>query len=154
VTSHEIVLFEDSFEVTGGAFESAGQTSTHIKALLTKMKLPRDVVRRAAIVAYEAEMNICSYAEGGTIRLRVTPDEIVVEATDKGPGIPDIPLAMKEGYSTATEKIWRMGFGAGMGLRNMKHFSDQFAISSEVGKGTRVTMSIRRHGDVPCKSGT
>jgi serine/threonine-protein kinase RsbT len=147
VTSHETVLFEGSFPVDGGAFENAGHVSTHVKALLTGMKLPKDIVRRTAIATYEAEMNICSYAERGTISLRVTPDDITIEAIDEGQGIADIELAMKEGYSTATRKIWRMGFGAGMGLGNMKHFSDVFSISSEVGKGTHVKIVIHRHGD-------
>jgi serine/threonine-protein kinase RsbT len=147
VTSHETVLFEGSFPIDGGAFDSAGHISTDVKALLKEMKLPKEIVRRTAIVTYEAEMNICSYAERGTIVLRVTPEDITVEAIDKGQGIADIELAMKEGYSTATKKIWRMGFGAGMGLGNMKHFSDVFSISSEVGKGTHVKMVIHRRGD-------
>jgi anti-sigma regulatory factor (Ser/Thr protein kinase) len=144
VTSHEAVLFEESYQVEGGAFDRAGQASTRLKALLTRMKIPKDAVRRTAIVTYEAEMNICSYADRGTIAVRVTEDDITIEAVDEGPGIADIRLAMKEGYSTATEKIWRMGFGAGMGLRNMKCYSDDFSISSEVGKGTRVKMVIHR----------
>jgi anti-sigma regulatory factor (Ser/Thr protein kinase) len=106
------------------------------------MKIPAEIVRRVSIVTYEAEMNICSYAKDGKIVLTVTPEEITIDAIDKGQGIPDIEMAMKEGYSTATEEIWSMGFGAGMGLSNIKHFSDIFYITSEVGKGTRLTMKI------------
>jgi anti-sigma regulatory factor (Ser/Thr protein kinase) len=143
VISHEPVIYENSFHVKGSTFDNAGNVSTQVKALLRRLKLPKEVVRRAAIVIYEAEMNICSYAELGTINLRVTPKHISIEAIDKGQGIADIQLAMKEGYSTATEKIWHMGFGAGMGLSNMKRFSDSFHITSEVGKGTYVKMIIR-----------
>jgi serine/threonine-protein kinase RsbT len=147
VISHETVPFERSFPVDGGAFESAGHISSEVKALLTRMKFPKEIVRRSAMVTYEAEMNLCSYAERGTIVLRVTAEDIIIEATDKGRGIADIELAMQEGYSTATQKIWRMGFGAGMGLSNMKRFSDVFSISSEIGQGTHLKMIIHRHAD-------
>ena len=106
------------------------------------MKLPEEIVRRTAIVTYEAEINICSYAERGRIFLRVTSKQITIEAIDEGQGIVDIELAMQEGYSTSTKDIWHMGFGAGMGLSNMKKFSDIFHITSEVGKGTRLKMII------------
>ena len=140
--SHETVIYENSFLIEGNSFENAGHISTEVKALLKRLKLPKEIVRRAAIVAYEAEMNICSYAERGTIILRVMPKQIFIEAIDEGRGIADIELAMQEGYSTATEKIWRMGFGAGMGLANMKRFSDFFSITSEIGKGTHIRMII------------
>jgi anti-sigma regulatory factor (Ser/Thr protein kinase) len=143
VISHETVVYENTFPVEGKSFNNAGHVSTQVKALLQKMKIPKKIVRRAAIVTYEAEINICSYAEHGKIILRVTPEEIIIEAIDEGQGIADIELAMEEGFSTATEKIWRMGFGAGMGLSNMKNFSDFFHITSEVGKGTRLKMIIR-----------
>jgi len=143
VISHETVIYENSFLIEGNSFENAGHISTEVKALLKRLKLPKEIVRRAAIVAYEAEMNICSYAERGTIILRVMPKQIFIEAIDEGRGIADIELAMQEGYSTATEKIWRMGFGAGMGLANMKRFSDFFSITSEIGKGTHIRMIIR-----------
>ena len=141
--SHETVIYENSFLIEGNSFENAGHISTEVKALLKRLKLPKEIVRRAAVVAYEAEMNICSYAERGTIILRVMPKQIFIEAIDEGRGIADIELAMQEGYSTATEKIWRMGFGAGMGLANMKRFSDFFSITSEIGKGTHIRMIIR-----------
>jgi anti-sigma regulatory factor (Ser/Thr protein kinase) len=142
VISHETVVYENSFPLEGRTFKNAGKISTQVKALLQKMKLPKEIVRRAAIVTYEAEINICSYAERGRIVLQVTPEEIIIEAIDEGQGIADIKLAMEEGYSTATEKIWRMGFGAGMGLSNIKNYSDSFHITSEVGKGTHLKMII------------
>ncbi len=140
MTSHE--TYERSFPVEAG-FENAGRVAGQVKALLTDMSLPRQVIRRASVVTYEAEMNICSYANRGAIALRVTPKFITIEAIDEGEGISDIGLAMKEGYSTATDKIRSMGFGAGMGLSNMRKFSDTFRIISEVGKGTHLKMLIR-----------
>ncbi len=145
--SPETLVYEDSFPVEGGIFENAGQVSGRIKALLTNMKLSKEVIKRVAIVAYEAETNICSYAEHGRIVLRVTPKFVTIEAIDEGQGIADIELAMKEGYSTATEEIRRMGFGGGMGLSNMRNSSDTFRIISEIGKGTHLKMIIvRRQG--------
>jgi len=143
VNSHETVVYDNSFPLEGRTFKNAGYISRQVKTLLQKMKLSKEVVRRAAIVTYEAEINICSYAERGKITLRVTPEQVTIEAIDEGQGIADIELAMKEGYSTATQKIFRMGFGAGMGLSNIKNFSDSFHITSEVGKGTHLKMIIR-----------
>jgi serine/threonine-protein kinase RsbT len=142
VISHETLIYENSFPVEGGTFKNAGRISTRVKALLKEMKLPREIVRRAAVISYEAEINICSYAKRGKIMLRVTPKFVTIEAIDEGRGIADIELAMKEGYSTATDKIRSMGFGAGMGLSNMRNFSDTFRIISEVDKGTRLKMII------------
>jgi serine/threonine-protein kinase RsbT len=143
VTLHEPVVCEKSFPVEGGTFKNAGYVSRQIKTLLQKMKLSKEVVRRAAIVTYEAEINICSYADHGKILLHVNPEEITIEAIDEGQGIADIDLAMEEGYSTATEKIFHMGFGAGMGLSNIKNYSDSFDITSDVGRGTHLKMVIR-----------
>jgi len=142
VISHEAVTYEKSFPVKGGTFDNAGRVSGQVKSLLTKMGLPKQVIRRAAIVTYEAEINICSYADRGKILLRVTPKFIIIEAIDEGQGITNIELAMKEGYSTATDNIRSMGFGAGLGLSNMKNFSDTFRIISEIGKGTHLKMII------------
>lgn len=141
--SHETVIYENSFSLEGRTFKNAGYISRQVKTLLQRMKLSKEVARRAAIVTYEAEINICSYAERGKIILQVTPKRIIIEAIDEGQGIADIKLAMKEGYSTATEKIRHMGFGAGMGLSNIKNFSDFFHITSKVGKGTHLKIIIR-----------
>jgi serine/threonine-protein kinase RsbT len=145
---NEKPLFEGSFTVVGGNFDNAGEVSTNIKAILKKIGLSKDVVRKAALVAYESEINIVSYARKGMIRLRVVPDSIMIEAIDEGQGIPDIEQAMQPGYSTANQKIREMGFGAGMGLCNIKSFSDVFQISSEVGKGTHLKMIIKANSNV------
>jgi serine/threonine-protein kinase RsbT len=134
--------FENSFSVNGGDFNEAGRVSSRIKGILRKMYLPPDVVRRAAICVYEAEMNIVCYATRGSITLSVGPDRVVIEAVDEGAGIPDIDLAMQAGYSTATAKIREMGFGAGMGLGNINRYADRFDITSEVGKGTCLVMVV------------
>jgi anti-sigma regulatory factor (Ser/Thr protein kinase) len=134
-----------TFEVEGGNFNSAGTVSTRIKSILKQMQMPDDVVRRSAIVCYEAEINIVSYAKRGTIHLTVSSDNVMIEADDEGQGIPDIKLAMQQGYSTANQLIREMGFGAGMGLFNIKSYSDKFDISSEVEKGTFLRITIERH---------
>jgi anti-sigma regulatory factor (Ser/Thr protein kinase) len=139
-------LYDGSFTITGGNFDNAGEVSSNIKTILKKIGLSSDVVRKAALVAYESEINIVSYARKGMIRLRVAPDCIMIEAIDEGQGIPDIELAMQPGWSTANQKIREMGFGAGMGLCNIKSFSDIFNISSEVGKGTHLKMIIKTNG--------
>lgn len=139
-------LYEGSFAVIGGNFDNAGEVSGSIKAILKQMGLPSDVVRKVSLVAYESEINIVSYARKGMIRLRVVPGSVMIEAIDEGQGIPDINLAMQPGYSTATDKIREMGFGAGMGLCNIRSFSDAFHISSEVGKGTYLKMIINTNG--------
>ena len=140
--SHKTPIYKNSFPVEGGTFENAGRTSSRIKTLLEEMKLPGEIIQRTAVITYEAKINICSYAESGKIVLQVTPKFVTIEAIDEGQGIADIELSMKEGYSTATEKIRSMGFGAGMGLSNMRNFSDTFRIISEVDKGTRLKMII------------
>ena len=133
---------EDSFPVDGGNFDKAGGVSGKIKSTLREMGIGNDVVRRAAIITYESEINIVSYARQGTIRLHVFPRHVQIEAIDEGPGISDIRLAIQQGWSTATDKIREMGFGAGMGLNNIRNFSDIFHISSDVGIGTRLKMII------------
>jgi serine/threonine-protein kinase RsbT len=142
VISQERQILKKSFPVKGKTFSHVGRISTHIKSLLKKLNVDDEIARRAAIISFEAEMNICAYAEQGRINLVVMPDRIEISVQDVGQGIEDIDLAMEEGFSTATEEIWRLGFGAGMGLSNMKKFSDSFRITSEIGKGTHVEMVI------------
>jgi serine/threonine-protein kinase RsbT len=138
------ISYQRSFYIEGGNFNYAGIVSTSIKSILKQMDIPGDVIRKAAIVSYESEINIVSYAKKGVIKLTVFSDIIQIESIDEGPGIPNIELAMQEGYSTADNKIREMGFGAGMGLCNIKIFSDKFDLSSEVGKGTSLKMIINR----------
>ena len=150
----ESLIFEKSFDVEGGSFQNAGNVSGQIKSILKDMGVSTDIVRRVAIVCYESEINIVSYAKKGRITLAVTDEAVRIETKDEGPGIPDIELAMKEGYSTATAAVREMGFGAGMGLANMKKYSDHLIITSEVGVGTCVKMTVMNfqkllHPDLP-----
>jgi len=143
VSTCEKWLYDNSFSVNGGNFDDAGGVSGRIKTVLKEMGIQKNVVRMAAVITYESEINIVSYARHGIIRLHVLPEYVEIEAVDEGPGISDIRLAMQQGWSTATDKIREMGFGAGMGLNNIRNFSDIFHISSDVGSGTRLKMIIR-----------
>jgi serine/threonine-protein kinase RsbT len=142
VNNPENTLLNHSFDIEGGNFTDAGTVSMRIKSILKQQGLPNDVVRKSAIVCYEAEINIVSYARKGTVNLTVTSDTVEIVVIDEGPGIPDIKLAMEPGYSTASQQIREMGFGAGMGLYNIKTYADKFDISSEVNKGTFLKMII------------
>ena len=122
--------------IEGRRFEHAGRVSNEIKKSLIALGIPEKTINKVSVVIFEAEVNIISYAETGVINFQVLPDSIIIEARDKGQGIPDIALALKEGYSTADDKVCEMGFGAGMGLANIGKFSDFFEIKSEMGKGT------------------
>lgn len=136
-------LYNGSFTIEGGNFNCAGIVSTSIKSILQKLGIPGDLVRKAAIVSYEAEINVVSYAKKAVVNLTVVPGSVNIEVIDEGPGIPNIELAMQEGWSTADQRIREMGFGAGMGLCNIKNYSDEFHISSEIGKGTHLKMIIQ-----------
>lgn len=131
-----------SFKIEGRDFKASGEASARIKRTLEQVGLGWDVIRRAAIVLYEAEMNIVIHAWRGLLRADISPDRIVITAEDEGPGIADLSLAMKEGFSTAPAEIREMGFGAGLGLPNIKKHSDHLEIASEVGAGTRLTAII------------
>lgn len=135
--------FVHAYEVAGSDFTNAGRASTSIKETLKNMGFAPALIRRVAIAAYEAEMNAVMYAKRGTMTLRVTPGDVTIDVRDDGPGIPDVALAMQEGYSTATPEMREMGFGAGMGLPNIKRNTDALAITSEVGRGTTVVMTVR-----------
>lgn len=135
-------LYSGIFNIEGGNFNDAGIVSTNIKSILKKLELPTDIIRRVAIVSYEAEINVVSYARKGVVTLTVNSGMVQVKVNDEGPGISDIELAMQEGFSTADQKIREMGFGAGMGLCNINNYSDLFEIASDVGKGTYLTMTI------------
>ncbi len=128
--------FSQQFEITGGDFGKAGSASTKIKELLQEIGIDPSIVRRAAIATYEAEMNTVMYANRGKLILSVTPKKLNFKLNDEGPGIEDIEMAMQEGFSTATDEMREMGFGAGMGLPNIKKNADEFEIASIPGKGT------------------
>jgi len=135
-------LLRENFEIQGRNFDKAGEISSEIKVILKDLGIDASCLRRVVIVAFEAEMNVVMYADHGTLTLILTDKDINLEVKDEGPGIPDIELAMKEGYSTASDEMREMGFGFGMGLSNMKKNSDEFCLESEVGKGTSVFARI------------
>ena len=131
-----------TYNVPGDDFTRAGEASSDVKGVLKKLGLSPVVVRKVAIAMYEGEINLVIHANGGIIDVDIFPDKIVMVLTDHGPGIPDVPLAMQEGYSTAGEEVLNLGFGAGMGLPNMKRSSDEMHIDTSIGVGTTVTMTI------------
>ena len=139
-------LFRRTFEVRGRDFDKAGDTSAEVKSILTELGIDPGIILRAAVITFEAEMNVVMYAEQAVITLVLTDDEVSIEAADQGPGIPDVELAMQEGYSTASDEMREMGFGYGMGLPNIKKNSDTFAVETEVGRGTTIRSGIRFDG--------
>lgn len=136
----EEMLFSHKFSIQGNDFANAGMASTEVKSILKKIGFDPKLVRRVAISTYEGEMNVVMHASKAKVDLSVTPNLIQVVIEDEGKGIPDVNLAMQEGFTTATEEMRAMGFGSGMGLPNIKKNSDELDIKSEVGKGTRVQM--------------
>lgn len=131
-----------NFGVNMEEFAKAGDASSNTKKILKKLGIPSDIIRKAAVATYEAEMNIIIHSKGGRITVNIRPTRIEIMAKDYGPGIPDIDVAMQKGYSTASDHVRELGFGAGMGLPNMKRCSDEFLIESKAGEGTTVTMII------------
>ena len=131
------------FDIDGENFTSAGEASVRIKKMLREMGFSPDVIRRVSVAMYEGEINMVIHANGGNADVIVSSDSIEIILADSGPGIADIELAMKEGYSTAPENIRSLGFGAGMGLPNMKRYTDDMRIESEVGKGTTIYMTVK-----------
>ncbi len=135
------------YEIDGENFSAAGEASTAVKRVLKKLRLPPQVVRRAVVCMYEGEINMVIHADGGQALLDVDEEKIVITLKDKGPGIPDIDKAMEEGWSTASSSVRAMGFGAGMGLPNMKRNADEMKIDTELGVGTTVTMVLYIGGE-------
>lgn len=131
-----------SFQLIGGNFATAGEASTQLKVKLSELGVREDIIRRATIATFEAEMNVIIYAAAGWLHYYISPGSIRIRIEDMGPGIENIELAMQEGYSTAPDWVREMGWGAGMGLPNMKKNSDEFRIDSVVGEGTTVEMII------------
>lgn len=130
------------FSVEKDDFVRAGEASSNIKKILRQLAVDSGVIRKISIATYEAEMNIVIHSLGGQVELEITPDFIRITASDRGPGIADVELAMREGYSTATDKVREMGFGAGMGLPNMKKCTDRFCVNSTAEKGTVIAMEV------------
>ena len=131
------------YEADGNDFSRAGEASSKLKQKLKEMNLPPDIIRRCSIAIYEGEINMVIHANGGVIDVDISPERILMVLKDVGPGIPDIEQAMQEGFSTANEEVNMLGFGAGMGLPNMKRSSDEIHIDTELNVGTTVTMVIR-----------
>ncbi|MCH5321815.1 MAG: anti-sigma regulatory factor [Eubacterium sp.] len=130
------------FDVDGEDFTSAGQASVQIKKDLRQLGISPDIIRRVSIAMYEGEINMVIHANGGTVDVKVCEDYIEMILADKGPGIKNIEQAMQEGFSTASDDTRSLGFGAGMGLPNMKRYTDSMEIDSTVGVGTTVTMRV------------
>lgn len=130
------------YQISGDDFTRAGEASSDIKNKLKQMGVSPAAVRKAAIAMYEGEINMVIHAHGGKIFVEIQHDKMIMDLVDHGPGIADIPLAMQEGYSTAPDQIRSLGFGAGMGLPNMKKYSDEMNITSVLGKGTTVHMVV------------
>jgi len=130
------------YDVAGHDFKRGGENASRLKRTLQRLGLAPQVVRRVAIATYEAEMNLIIYTDGGKIRVRVEPHEILVRVEDSGPGIPDVEKALQPGYSTAPEWVRELGFGAGMGLSNINKCADKMDLRSTVGRGTQLNIRI------------
>ena len=132
-----------TYQVDPDDFTRAGEASSSLKRTLKQMGIPADIIRRISIVMYEGEINMVIHGGGGQIAVEIGGEDIRMSLSDHGPGIPDIALAMQEGWSTAPEEVRNLGFGAGMGLPNMKKYSDEMEIISAPGEGTTVNMTVR-----------
>lgn len=134
------------YEIPANDFKSAGEASSSVKKILNQLGIMPGTVKKAAIAMYEAEINAVIHAGGGAADIEIDRNRIVVRICDEGPGISDINQAMQEGFSTAPDSVRELGFGAGMGLPNMKRYADRLDIESEVGKGTTVTITVNIDG--------
>lgn len=130
------------YDVSGTDFTCAGEASSKIKRNLKELGFPASVIRNVAIAVYEGEINLVIHGGGGVIDVEISPECISIILADQGPGIPDVSLAMQEGYSTAPDNVRQLGFGAGMGLPNIKKYTDEMIIETEVGKGTTIKLKV------------
>ena len=130
------------YDVSGTDFTCAGEASSKIKRNLKELGFPTSVIRNVAIAVYEGDINLVIHGGGGVIDVEITPECISIVLADQGPGIPDVALAMQEGYSTAPDNVRQLGFGAGMGLPNIKKYTDEMIIETEVGKGTTIKLKV------------
>lgn len=136
------IILEKKFEIYGRDFINGGKVSSEVKEILKMLNLPSDIIRRVGIASYEAEMNVILYARRGEFNITISSNAVEIIIEDEGEGIENIELAMQEGYSTASHEIREMGFGAGMGLPNIKKNSSVFEIQSNPGKGTKLHIRI------------
>ena len=135
-------MIKETFPVEAGDMTAAGDVSARIKRQMKQVGIPASVVRRVSVGTYEAEINLVIHSLGGYIDFEINEEQVVIRVVDRGPGIPDLKKAMTEGWSTASNEVRNMGFGAGMGLPNMKRNADEFSIESTVGVGTDITMAF------------
>jgi len=140
--AQENIRFQEIFHIEGGNFTHAGAISSRVKKILKDAGFPGKIIRRASIAAFEAEMNVICYANQGNLSLFIAPNFLKVVVKDEGQGIPDVDLAMREGYSTANEKIRELGFGAGMGLSNIRKNTDEMMLTSKLGQGTHLEFTV------------
>ncbi len=134
--------FKVQYAVDGEDFSIAGDASRKLKKVLQNLGVDPQIIRKATVAMYEGEINMVIHADGGVIDVEITPEKIHIFLRDKGPGIPNISLAMTEGYSTASDNVRELGFGAGMGLPNMQKYTDYMNITTEVGVGTTIEMIV------------
>lgn len=132
-----------TYDISADDFTRAGEASSDVKRKLKQMGVDPEAIRKVAIAMYEGEINMVIHAKGGLITVEITPQQIKMILADVGPGIPDVELAMQAGYSTAPDEIRSLGFGAGMGLPNMKKYSDEMGIDTRLGEGTTITMIVK-----------
>ena len=132
-----------TYDISADDFTRAGEASSDVKRKLKQMGVDPEAIRKVAIAMYEGEINMVIHAKGGLITVEMTPQQIKMILADVGPGIPDVELAMQAGYSTAPDEIRSLGFGAGMGLPNMKKYSDNMEIDTRLGEGTTITMTVK-----------
>ena len=137
------ILLREVYPISAGAYETAGEASASIKRKLKQLGIDSGVLRRISVASYEVELNLVIHSMGGTLTLAVDPEQIMLISKDVGPGIPDITRAMTEGYSTANDEARSLGFGAGMGLPNMKRNASTFDIQSQPGVGTSIVMGFK-----------
>ena len=135
-----MTMIKESYPVKANDMTFAGDVSARIKRQMKQLGIPASVVRRVSVGTYEAEINLVIHSEGGRIDFEISPEAITIRVVDQGPGTPDLKKAMTEGWSTASNEVRNMGFGAGMGLPNMKRNADAFDIKATVGVGTDITM--------------
>lgn len=135
-------VIREVYPVEKGAFETAGEASGSIKRMLRKLGVPSPVIRRVSVASYEVELNLVIHSLGGQMEITIEPGSVTLDVSDRGPGIPNLDLAMQEGWSTASDEVRMLGFGAGMGLPNMKRNADEFDIQSKVGVGTNIHMKF------------
>lgn len=131
------------YHISPDDFTRAGEASSDVKSKLKQMGVSPEAIRKVAIAMYEGEINMVIHAKGGKVTVEITPEKITMTLADVGPGIPDVELAMRAGYSTAPDEVRSLGFGAGMGLPNMKKYTDDMKIETELGVGTTITMEVR-----------